>query len=216
MADSKKTDSDTKHAIEIALIVFFIYLIWLVFERIQQYMLVSNIGSFSEVWSAFVRYFVAHILPVVKVMEAVVITFCIYGIFHNIINLNKIVSEEKLIYGLKDGITSLGTEEPLVNERWEKVQRYINSINASDWKLAIIEADMMLDDLLRASGYHGESVGEMLKSVEKSDFLTLDLAWDAHKVRNEIAHNPGFDLNDREAKRVVALFESVFKEFEII
>ena len=75
----------------------------------------------------------------------------------------------------------------------------------------------MLDELLRAQGYHGDSVGEMLKGVEKSDMLTLDNAWDAHKVRNQIAHaGSDYLLNERDAKRIITLFESVFKEFKII
>lgn len=105
----------------------------------------------------------------------------------------------------------------VLNEKWELVLKHINSENPADWRLAIIEADIMLEDLLEASGYHGETVGDRLKAVEPSDMLTLDQAWEAHKVRNRIAHSGSdFDLSEREAKRVVALFESVFKEFEII
>ena len=71
----------------------------------------------------------------------------------------------------------------------------------------------MLEELLRTLGYVGESVGEMLKSVEKSEFLTIEDAWEAHKIRNAVAHSGGdFQLNERETKRVVTLFESVFKE----
>lgn len=103
------------------------------------------------------------------------------------------------------------------NKKWEHVLKLINSDNPSDWRLAIIEADIMLDEALRAQQYHGETVGDMLKAVEPSDMLTLDAAWEAHKIRNRIAHaGTDFDLNAREAKRVITLFESVFKEFEII
>ncbi len=108
-------------------------------------------------------------------------------------------------------------EKSVLNEKWEIVLKHINSENPADWRLAIIEADIMLEDLLQASGYHGETVGDRLKAVEPSDMLTLDNAWEAHKIRNRIAHSGSdFDLNEREAKRVVTLFESVFKEFEII
>jgi hypothetical protein len=60
-------------------------------------------------------------------------------------------------------------------------------------------------------------VAEKLKSVDSSDMLTLDAAWEAHKVRNRIAHSGSdFELNEREAKRVIMLFESVFREFGMI
>ena len=61
------------------------------------------------------------------------------------------------------------------------------------------------------------TIGEKMKAIEKSDFLSIDLAWEAHKIRNSIAHiGSNFELNEREAKRAIALFETVFREFQII
>ena len=134
--------------------------------------------------------------------------------------LRTINIEENKIYNprLADVQTLAGEKaaEPK-NERWEKIIQYTNSDHASDWRQAIIEADVMLGELLRTFGYQGESVGDMLKSVDKNDFNTIDDAWEAHKVRNAIAHSGGdFQLNERETKHAIALFEKVFKEFQVI
>jgi len=104
-----------------------------------------------------------------------------------------------------------------VNPKWIKVLGHINSDNPSDWRLAILEADIMLDEMLDKMGYPGQTLGEKLKMVERSDFDTLDLAWEAHKMRNNIAHE-GSDLimSKDEASRVITLFERVFKEFRYI
>lgn len=103
------------------------------------------------------------------------------------------------------------------NDRWQVVLDHVYSENPSDWRLAIIEADNILDEMVTRMGYKGENLGEKLKSVEPSDFNTLNDAWEAHKIRNKIAHEGlAFKLDHREAKRVVALFENVFKEFGYI
>jgi len=103
------------------------------------------------------------------------------------------------------------------NKRWEKITEHINSEIPSDWRLAILECDIILEEMLSKMGYHGDTVSDKLKAVEKSDFLTIDKAWDAHKVRNSIAHEGiNFQINDREAKRVVGLYADVFKEFHYI
>jgi transposase len=66
-------------------------------------------------------------------------------------------------------------------------------------------------------GYMQESIGEKLKSIEPSDFTNIENAWEAHKIRNTIAHEGSeFLINEREAKRVIGLYESVFREFEYI
>lgn len=105
----------------------------------------------------------------------------------------------------------------ILNEKWQNVLIHINSNNPSDWKLAILECDIMLADLLEKMGYMQESIGEKLKSVEPSDFTNIESAWEAHKIRNAIAHDGSdFVINEREAKRVIGLYEVVFREFQYI
>lgn len=111
-----------------------------------------------------------------------------------------------------------GDEEISKNgERFEKIIEHVSSANQNDWRFAILEADIMLGDMLVSLGYEGETVGEMLKSVERGDLTTLDLAWEAHKIRNDVAHGGAeFHLSQREAKRVIDLYGQVFEEAEYI
>ncbi len=106
---------------------------------------------------------------------------------------------------------------PQVNPQWQRVMGHVESANENDWRLAIIEADIMLSELLGTMSLQGDSIGEKLKGVEPADFTTIQAAWEAHKVRNQIAHEgANFLLNQREARRVVSLYEEVFKEFQFI
>ena len=103
------------------------------------------------------------------------------------------------------------------NKKWERIQQHINSKNPSDWRLAILEADIILEEMLERLGYPGQTIGDKLKSVSKGDFKTIDAAWEAHKVRNAIAHEGSdFEITERETRRVIEQFESVFKEFKEI
>lgn len=109
------------------------------------------------------------------------------------------------------------TAEESTNHRWQHIQMLAESGKSSEWREAIIEADIMLDDLLTKEGYHGASVGEKLKGVDRANFSTLDDAWEAHKVRNRIAHDgSAFDLSDTLVHRTIARYEAVFREFELI
>jgi|AntRauTorckE6833_2_1112554.scaffolds.fasta_scaffold33107_1 hypothetical protein len=101
-------------------------------------------------------------------------------------------------------------------QNWKVVNDYLKSANSSDWKLAILEADKMLDEMVKKMGYNGENLGERLRQVEASDFESLNEAWEAHKVRNLIAHEAGYDVSFKEAKRILSLYEKVFKEFGYI
>lgn len=108
-------------------------------------------------------------------------------------------------------------EEKVVNQKWQLVEKHINSEQEGDWKLGILEADIILGEMLDTMALPGESIGEKLKAVEKSDFDTIEQAWEAHKIRNAIAHEGSdFLITQREAKRIIGLYKQVFDEFEII
>lgn len=189
-------------------------IISIILARLNEYLNDFNI-DYYELWLAVKAYFLEH-WPFIKWTLFALGALAIFGIADVLLKLKKLNIEERAIFGVNP---TLSEEENYQekNERWEKIIELSNSTNESDWRHAIIEADGMLDEFLRSSGYHGESTGEMLKAVEKSDFTTLDQAWEAHKVRNRIAHSRGdFQLSDRETKRVISLYEMVFKEFEII
>jgi hypothetical protein len=97
------------------------------------------------------------------------------------------------------------------NERWGKTLDYLFSQHASDWKLAIIEADSMLEDLMDQLGFKGENLGDKLKMANQENFPQLTTAWEVHTIRNKIAHEGlAFELSQHEAKRVIALYEQIF------
>jgi len=187
--------------------------------------LLSYLGNFDATplgafWNRVSIFFLDRVWPVWKVAALVVSAGALIGIVYSFKKLQQITNEELKVYGPPIGKLPDVDESKLIppkNERWEKVQKYINSNNSSDWRLAVIEADVMLEELLRTLGYVGESVGEMLKSIDKSEFLTVDDAWEAHKVRNNVAHSGGdFQLSERDARHTISLFEKVFREFQVI
>jgi hypothetical protein len=101
--------------------------------------------------------------------------------------------------------------------KWRIILKHINSYNPSDWKLAIIEADTILDGLVERSGFPGETLGERMKNADPGVFRTIKFAREAHFVRNRIAHDgSSFVLSDRDAKQTIKKYEEVFREFDYI
>ena len=103
------------------------------------------------------------------------------------------------------------------NPRWGEILELVNTDNPGNWRLAVIEADVMLDDLMKRLGYLGDTLGERLRSADSATFRSLQEAWEAHRVRNQIAHEGSdFVLTQREARRIIDLFRQVFQEHGVI
>lgn len=164
---------------------------------------------------ALIDLFVSEYLPLLRIMSLALTIALIVFIIYVTREHNKVLALEREKLNVASGAGVHG--EPLENKRWLRVVELINSEESPNWKLAILEADIMLQDMLDTMGYQGQSIGEQLQQVEKSDFRTLDSAWEAHKIRNSIAHEgEEFLITQREAQRVIRLFEEVFLEFQYI
>lgn len=103
------------------------------------------------------------------------------------------------------------------NPRWQHIQSLLDQDSQSAWREAITEADIMLDDILKRRGYVGDGVAEKLRSVSPDNLASLQDAWEAHKVRNQIAHEgSSFLLSAELASRTLRRYETVFRELGAI
>ncbi len=108
-------------------------------------------------------------------------------------------------------------EDVSKNPRWVKTLEYVFSNHTSDWKLAIIEADSLLEDLMDSLGFKGVGVGEKLKNATQENFSKLTSAWEVHNIRNKIAHEgTSYEISQHEARRVIAIYEDIFREYGFI
>lgn len=190
------------------------------FLNIQQiyywiYLLLRNLFYYLNPARIFATYY--EYWPELMSIATVISILCFIAFWYIYQKMKEVKEKDREVFD-----TVLSSEinidgQPPKNKRWERILDYINSESQTEWRLAILDADIILEKMLTKSGYHGEGTGEKLKQVERSDFLTIDKAWEAHKIRNAIAHD-GSDviLTKRMAKKAIDLYRQVFEEFEYI
>ncbi len=102
--------------------------------------------------------------------------------------------------------------------QWQLVLNHVNSESPAEWKLGILEADNMLDEILEDQGYLGETVADKLKAMSPSRITSYQELWEAHKVRNEIAHGGAInmELSKKTARDTITNFGKAFKELGYI
>ena len=179
-----------------------------IFSQVFYFLSTTDREKWLAGWATFLVYY--------QFLSTVATLLLSIGIFYATVRFAQIRHKESLIYNAQ---LPQAYDKPKAateaNKKWERVLLHVESANANDWKVAIIEADILLGEWLDTMGYQGDSIGEKLKRVEKGDLKTLDQAWDAHKVRNAIAHQGAdFAINQREAKRVIAMYQAVLDEFQ--
>jgi hypothetical protein len=161
-------------------------------------------------------FFSRHVWPVLKLFSYAISAAAVVGSVYAVKALTAVTVAQNAYFSAVP-VEEDTSDVAMKNRRWEKVLAHLSSPSPSDWKFAILEADIILDELLDATGYRGETVSDKLKRVEVGQFRSLEGAWEAHKVRNSIAHEGSdFVVTEREAKRVIDLYRDTFEEFHFI
>jgi hypothetical protein len=161
-------------------------------------------------WPHGVIVLIEDVLIIGMVVTLLFIVFIVYAL----IRLNQV--EHAGFHALEEH--SHETHEPEVeathkNDRWDSIVALAYGPSEGDWRRAILEADIMLFDVLRNNGYPGDTVGEQLKLANPIQMTTLDLAWKAHKVRNDVAHGgESYQLAERDVRATIDFYKRVFEE----
>lgn len=99
--------------------------------------------------------------------------------------------------------------------RWLSIENQFTKEHPSSYNMSVVEADKLLDRALVEMGAVGKTMGERLKRSKES-FSELNSVWYAHKLRNQIAHEPGFQLDYHQARRALNTFRRALKDLGAI
>ncbi len=159
----------------------------------------------------------------IRVIATIIVILLIAAILYCLVRLHEIKQAQKKKTeptlpapgAVTAGATvATGTSK---NEAWEAMRRRMLSDDEAEWRLGIIEADIMLDRVLSQKGYQGETLSDKLKQISPEHLASVQLAWEAHKVRNRIAHEGAdYTLTRPEARKVLSYFEAVFRDLGVI
>lgn len=163
--------------------------------------LIGTFGSVWNVWTVFAYLFSA---------------LCVYGFAYASIRKAELEAVQREGYQLQEKLYQRTFGGNVKNQRWQEVKDRLDSENPNDWKLAIIEADVLLDETIKERGYAGTTLGERLKSISPAHLQSLDDAWDAHRIRNRVAHEGAdFVLTQKLARNTITQYQRVFEELGV-
>lgn len=89
-------------------------------------------------------------------------------------------------------IITVETRNKIQND-WRNIEVLLSQKGPSQLRQALITADKSLDNALKDL-VAGENMGERLKNAEKMfDRDEYNKIWEAHKVRNNLVHESGYE-----------------------
>ena len=100
-------------------------------------------------------------------------------------------------------------------KKWKKIKNRLETGIESEAKLAIIEADSLLEELLKEAGYEGKDLEEKLKSATKEVIPNLEEVLEARKIRDNIVYDPDYKLDLSVAKKLLSVYEKAIEYLDV-
>ncbi len=99
-----------------------------------------------------------------------------------------------------------GLSREKIKSTWEEIEKS-SGMGIMGAKMAVIEADKLLDGVLKSMFIPGETLGERLKAAQYS-YPNIKNVWPAHKLRNQLVHDSTFEITSSQARRALSDFKS--------
>jgi hypothetical protein len=113
----------------------------------------------------------------------------------------------------KKGRTQLDVEK--YRSRWLRIEQQLSKDSPASYHMTILEADKLVDYALKERNFHGSTMGERMKSAQNT-WSNTNAIWTAHKVRNQIAHEAGFQVSYDDTRRTLGSFKQALKDLGAI
>jgi len=150
-------------------------------------------------------------LPFIKLFSAV------FSIFLFVLIIALTLKSDKL-WKLKLARESAGVVgfPKHFDKRWQMALKRMAKGDEANMKLAIIEADRLLDILLKHMRLDGNDMEERMEQLTPLKLSNLDEVRQAHIIRNNIVQDAKHPLTREQAESAIAAYEKAFKEWEVL
>lgn len=101
-------------------------------------------------------------------------------------------------------------------KQWEKIRHRLEADSEAESKLAIMEADSILNNALGKMGFSGETFEERIKHLTPDLLPNIEQVLEAHKTYNHIVYDPDYKLSPEEAKKIILVYEQALIDLQVL
>lgn len=103
-------------------------------------------------------------------------------------------------------------ENEAIREEWEAIVRKAEAAPPDSLMGAIVEADELVDNVLKQMNIPGEHMADRLDELDPETTKSLERLWRAHRIKNSLINVPDFEITAEEAREVLEDYKTFLKE----
>lgn len=99
--------------------------------------------------------------------------------------------------------------------RFLEIENKFKKENPASYITTVINCDKLLDKAMMEMGVPGKTMGDRLKRCGDK-FTNLNGVWQAHKLRNAIAHETGIEVSYKRTYNALQIYKQALKDLGAI
>ena len=103
-----------------------------------------------------------------------------------------------------------------INKRWQDIIKKTTTGLEAEYKIALIEAEDFLYQILEERGYEGDTFEEMVKNARQKMSLDFKEILLGHTIRNAIVYDPDYRLDNEKARQLLVMYERAIKNMALV
>lgn len=146
-----------------------------------------------------------------KIISLISIPLLLWGIIHYARKLKilpKKIEQIKAWFGLNEVFETPSKSK----KQWQAIEELLLENYSSSWKLAVVKADALIENLLKQLGFKGNNLEELINSLKLRGYQNLNLLEGAHAVSKEILANRDYSISQKEAQSIVEIYKKFWQE----
>lgn len=168
----------------------------------------------KEIISFLINPPFSNLILVIKIIFLVISSFLFGFIIYLLLKTSWL--NYRYTQDIKEFLNYKSVGAPKLVKQWLKIKERLETNLESEFKLAVIEADTLLDDILKKMGYVGDTLEEKLEKVSINILPSKEKIKEAHKLRDNIVYDPDFSLSLEEVKKIISVYETALTELNVI
>ncbi|MDP2820845.1 MAG: hypothetical protein Q8O39_01395 [bacterium] len=101
-------------------------------------------------------------------------------------------------------------------KEWGKIKAFLDKGTEDAYKIAIIEGDNFMDQILKRLNIPGKNIDERLKNTTAGQIQNIDDLREVHKLRNNVVSDPSITIDFDKAKETLGVYEKTLKLLDLL
>jgi hypothetical protein len=104
---------------------------------------------------------------------------------------------------------------PKVRKKWKRITARLQQRTEVEYKLAIIEADALMDEITKKMRIPGKTMDERVLNITPLMISNVEELRAARQIRNNVVFDPDYRVSFREAQTVLESYEHTLEELDL-